>query len=361
MKILPEIHADIRKASTLPGWFYTDGEIFQKSIEKVFSRSWQWICRADEVRVPSQIYPFSFLEKALDEPLLFTRDSQGTMHALSNVCTHRGNLLCPQPGIQDKIRCRYHGRRFGLNGKLEFMPEFDQVEGFPGENDHLPRVPFGEWGGMLFAALNPESDFEKWLEPIRKRLSWLPVEEFVFDPSRSRDYLVKANWALYVDNYLEGFHIPFVHPGLSQSLDYGAYRHELFEGGNLQLGIARSGELAFDLPPESPDFGEEIGAYYYWLFPNLMLNFYPWGLSLNVVKPLTPELTRVRFLSFVWKPELLGQGAGSLLDKVEREDEEIVENVQRGVKSSLYTRGRYSPQREQGVHQFHRLLFEVLG
>jgi choline monooxygenase len=91
------------------------------------------------------------------------------------------------------------------------------------------------------------------------------------------------------------------------------------------------------------------------------MNFYPWGLSINVVRPLAVDSTRISFLTYVWKPELLERGAGSGLDQVEREDEAVVEAVQRGVRSRSYDRGRYSPAREQGVHHFHRLLAEALG
>ena len=89
-----------------------------------------------------------------------------------------------------------------------------------------------------------------------------------------------------------------------------------------------------------------------------MLNFYPWGLSLNLVQPLAIDRTRVLFRSYVADPAQLETGAGASLDRVEAEDEAIVQAVQRGVRSRLYTRGRYSPTRERGVHHFHRLLCE---
>src|SRR5205823_4639748 len=122
------------------------------------------------------------------------------------------------------------------------------------------------------------------------------------------------------------------------------------------------GEEAFDVPASSPDFGKRIAAYYYWLFPNMMFNFYPWGLSINIVKPLSVDRTRISYLTYVSdraKLEADG-GAGAGLDRVEREDEAIVEAVQRGVRSRFYDRGRYSPTREQGVHYFHRLLAAAL-
>jgi choline monooxygenase len=102
-----------------------------------------------------------------------------------------------------------------------------------------------------------------------------------------------------------------------------------------------------------------VGAYYWWLFPNTMLNLYPWGISLNVVHPLAVDRTKVSFISFVWDESKLDRGAGSGLDRVEREDEVIVESVQRGTRSRAYERGRYSPARETGgVHRFHQLLVE---
>lgn len=196
---------------------------------------------------------------------------------------------------------------------------------------------------------------------MQDRLGWLPLNEYRHEPSRGREYLVKANWALYCDNYLEGFHIPFIHAGLNQALDYENYHTETFRYGNLQLATAKGGDNVFDLPPNSPDYGQQISAYYYWLFPNLMFNFYPWGVSINVVRPLAPDLLKVSFIPYVWKDHLLDQGAGSNLDRVEREDEVVVEAVQRGVRSRFYDKGRYSPRREANVHQFHQLIAEFIG
>lgn len=354
------IDEDIRKAWTLPGWVYTDPEVYEHAKRAVFARSWQLVADTDVVKVPGQLYPFTLLENCVDEPLVLTRDMQDTIHCLSNVCTHRGNLVCESAGNERFLRCRYHGRRFGLDGKFQHMPEFEQAQDFPTERDDLPRVPFALWEKFIFVSLEPACTFEEYIRPVVERVGWMPVREFVFDPARSRDYLVRANWALYCDNYLEGFHIPFVHAGLNQVLDYGSYRTELFEYCNLQVGIAKGGEDCFDLPPDSPDYGQDIAAYYFWMFPNLMLNFYPWGLSINIVRPLGVDLTRVSFLSYVWDYSKIGVGAGAELDKVEREDEAVVEATQRGVRSRLYERGRYSPTREQGVHHFHRLLCRFL-
>ena len=157
----------------------------------------------------------------------------------------------------------------------------------------------------------------------------MPIKDFIFDPNASRDYLVKANWALYCDNYLEGFHIPFIHKDLAKTLDYSKYKSELFDFCNLQIGIASGGEqlLIYRIIYR---FRPRNCAYYFWV-SKLMFNFYPWGLSLNIVKPINPKLTKVEFRTYIWDESKLEHGAGSILDKVEREDEDIVEKVQKGV------------------------------
>jgi choline monooxygenase len=188
----------------------------------------------------------------------------------------------------------------------------------------------------------------------------MPLEQFVFRPDLSKDFYISAHWALYCENYLEGFHIPFVHADLNAVIDYGSYTTELFRYSSLQLGLAKDKEDCFDLPQSSPDYGKKIAAYYFWVFPNMMYNFYPWGLSVNIVTPVSKVHTKVSFLSYLWKEEKRNSGAGASLDKVEMEDEEMVQNVQKGIQSRFYHYGRYSVTKEQGTHHFHRLLSEFM-
>lgn len=362
------IDEDIRRAATLPGKVYGDPELFELARERVFARSWQWAGDVDAARVPGQVMPFTLLPGLLDEPLMLARDGKDALRCLSNVCTHRGTVLCQGAGIETVLRCRYHGRRFSLDGRMLSMPEFDGAVDFPSAADDLRQVSLGAWGKFLFVTLAgasgaleaspPLSAFDDLVGEMAARLAWLPLAEAVLDPTRSRDYLVRANWALYCDNYLEGFHIPFVHAGLAGALDYGSYRSEIYRWANLQLGVASAGggDDVFELPVDSPDHGQAIAAYYYWLFPNTMINVYPWGISVNVVRPLAADRTKVSFLTYVWDASRLDRGAGAGLDRVEREDEAVVESVQLGLRSRIYRRGRYSPAREQGVHHFHRLL-----
>ncbi|HJV63804.1 MAG TPA: aromatic ring-hydroxylating dioxygenase subunit alpha [Albitalea sp.] len=355
------VDPDITVASTIPGGFYRDEVAFARTRERVFARTWQWLGDTGDVAQPGALSPREMLPGLLDEPLLLARDAAGTLRCLSNVCTHRGNLLVKAPCVADQIRCGYHSRRFDLAGRMTFMPEFEGAKNFPSPADHLPQVPFGLFGPHAFAAVEPAAPLESFFGDVRQRLAWLPLDRFRHDPSRDRDYHVAAHWALYVENYLEGLHIPFVHPELSQAIELDSYTHVLHRYANLQLALAKPGEPALEPPETSPDHGLRVAAYYYWVFPNLMLNFYPWGLSLNAVIPLGPDRTRVAFRAYVGDDTQRAGGAGGALDQIEMEDEAIVEQVQCGVRSRWYRQGRYSPRRELGVHHFHRLLCEFLA
>jgi choline monooxygenase len=355
------VDPEIARAATLPSWVYSDPEVFAAQRERVFARSWQLVGDTDRVRVPGQVSPTLFLEGMLEEPLLLTRDAKDEVHCVSNVCTHRGTILCEGDGVEQVLRCRYHGRRFSLDGRFLSMPEFEGVEGFPSPADDLAPVAFSTFEKFLFAALDPRVPFAEWMGPVRERCGFLPFHQAAFDPAGSRDYLVRANWALYCDNYLEGFHLPYVHTRLAAAIDYGQYTTELHRWSSLQLGIAAGSEEVFDLPPGHRDFGRRVAVYWFWLFPNLMLNIYPWGVSVNVIKPLAVDRTKVSFLNYPWDPAKVETSAGNAIDRVEREDEAVVEAVQRGVRSRIYRRGRYSPRRETGVHHFHRLLAEALA
>ena len=349
------ISPDIGAASTLPGAYYSDEAVFRASRERVFGRSWQWLGDLGDVAEPESLSPRTLLPGLLDEPLLLARDADGALRCMSNVCTHRGNLLVRNACRAAAIRCGYHSRRFDLTGRMTFMPEFDGAKAFPSAADDLAQVSFATCAGHGFASLDPPASFDAFFGEVDSRMCWLPVAAFAHAPERARDYVVHAHWALYVENYLEGLHIPFVHAGLADVVDHASYTTELFRYAALQVARARAGESAFE-----PREGERVAAYYWWVFPNLMLNFYPWGMSVNLVLPEAIDRTRVVFRSYVHDASKLDDGAGGSLDRVEAEDEAIVEAVQRGVRSRFYRGGRYSPSREQGVHHFHRLLCEFL-
>ena len=353
------IDSDIRKAHTLEGRFYRDPALFEAAADRIWAKAWHYVEDAADLSVAGYAHPFTLLPGVLDEPLLIANDAEGRRRCLSNVCTHRGKIIVEAPGPARQLSCGYHGRCFRLDGTFKSMPAFEEAADFPSEADHLPALPLEEWLGLLFTSLEPYADFREAVAPIQERVGFLPLDELQFMEEGSQDHLVKAHWALYCDNYLEGFHVPFVHPALNTALDFGAYDYETFDWCNLQIGIAKPEEPAFDLPEGHPDYGRRVYAYYFFLFPNLMFNFYPWGLSLNVVEPLSIGETRVRFRSYAFPGTALNRAANNI-DQTELEDEAVVESVQKGIQSRLYKRGRFSPKMERCVHHFHQLVDQAM-
>ncbi len=358
----------VEKARTMPASFYLDAAQYDLSLEKIFARTWQFVGDTPtifaELTENGQVKtgamaPFTLLEGSLNEPLLLTQEEK-KLNCLSNVCTHRGSLLIEKNCEHSSIRCRYHGRRFALDGKYQSAPGFEGAEDFPNAQDNLPHAAMGTWGNLLFAAVEPTLELDQIIGAMKERLSFLPLDQFKFAPELSRDYFINANWALYIENYLEGLHVPFIHPSLVSLLDTKAYHTDFHAFCNVQIGVAAREEDAFELPPTSPDFGQLIAAYYYWLFPNMMFNFYPWGLSVNVIMPQSHNTTRIRFLTYVWREERFGNYSVKDIHQTEMEDEAVVELVQKGIRSRFYDTGRYSPQWENGVFQFHNLIRDFM-
>ncbi len=355
------IDPDIRKARTLASEFYTEPEYFELSKEKIFARTWQLLPANDPSKI---LVPITLLPGVLDDPLLVINHG-GRSACLSNVCTHRGKILVESACDANLIRCGYHGRRFGLDGKFLSMPEFEGVEDFPSDADDLTQVPMAECGGFQFASLGPVEPFEVFVHPHEKLFGEAAAG---LELVSTRDYEVNAHWALYCENYLEGFHIPYVHKALNAAIDYGTYTTETFRFSSLQTASSELGAIAtgFYAGGEknpvaiAPGSDLNIAARYLFIFPNLMFNFYPWGVSVNVVQPVAPDSTIVKFLTYVSDASLLEKGAGAGLHEVELEDEAVVESVQKGIGSRFYSRGRYSTTREQGTHHFHRLIAEFI-
>jgi choline monooxygenase len=343
---------------------YVDPSWHAAVVDRVLRRSWHLLdADATSAARPGSVGGVAPLSPCVEEPLLLASDDAGEVRCLSAVWTHRGHVLLRSGESAydaDSIRCGYHGRRFGLDGRFRSMPRSEGAEDFPTASDDLPRVPLGTFGRFRFASIDPLVPFDRWIAPAR---GLLPADAAAWsrDDAATRAYEVAAPWGLYVDNYLEGFHVPFVHEGLASALD-PAYDVIPLPLGVLQLGYAAdpaSPRLAVGPGPRGA--GKSVAAAWLWLFPTTMLNVYPWGLSVNVVEPLAVDRTRVRFTSFVRDASLRAVGAGADLDRVEREDERVVESVASGMRSSLYRRGRYAPSEEAGVHRFHRLLAAALN
>ena len=342
-------------AATLPSGLYTDPRFLELEKERVFSRTWQLVGREEQVREPGQF----FTAVVADEPVLVVRGQDETLRALSNVCRHRAGPVASGSGACKALRCGYHGWSYGLDGRLTNAPEFDGVKDFEKEKIRLPSFGVETWLGLVFVNLAAGAPaLSESLGDLQEQLS----RRGVFDMRLTlrKDWDVACNWKVYVDNYLEGYHIPIVHPGLMKEIDYARYRTQtraLWSEQHAPIKAEGGGRLRKERPEDE--------ARFFWIYPNLMLNVYPDNFSTNLILPLSHDRTLTVFEWYFRDPQSeetqhkLAQTV-AFSDEIQLEDIGICEAVQRGLRSRTYDRGRYSVARENGVHQFHGLLARSL-
>jgi choline monooxygenase len=346
---------DLATAATPPARWYVDPEFLDREKDRVFGRTWQLVGRAAAVAAPGDF----FTCEVGREPLIVVRDVAGSLRALSNVCRHRAGPVARGSGRRQSFQCGYHGWTYALDGRLLTTPEFDGAQRFDRAQAALPEAYVASWGGFAFVNLDPAAPaLADALGGIVEETRPLALEALSL--RRRVDYEVACNWKVYVDNYLEGYHIPIVHPALFRELDYKAYRVDTAGLVSRQhTPLRQEGEVF------AGGAGGTDEAFYYWVFPNLMLNLYPGNLQVNLVVPLGPERTLTRFEWYVAEPldaaaEQAFEKSVALSEQVQREDMDICEAVQRGLRSATYRQGRYSVRRENGVHHFHGLLAAYL-
>ena len=353
-----QISDDIASANTLSSEFYTDENIFESSKETIFAQSWQLITDTKNLQKNNQ-YPFTFLEGYLNEPLVLTQ-KDGEINCYSNVCTHRAHIVCLESCDSSILRCRYHGRTFELDGTMKAMPGFDEVKNFPTERDDLEAIPTLFWRDFIFVSLNPTINIKSILNDINHRLQGYEFDKLIFDKAESKEYIIDSHWALYCENYLEEFHIPFVHKGLTRDIILDEYETICLENAVLQTAVCSDSEDAISLSDSAPDSDKKMYAYYYWIFPNLMLNFYAWGLSINIIEPIEKNKTRIKYLTYAIPHKKQPNTNGADVGTVEMEDQEVVQSVHKGINSRYYEMGRYSAKYETGVHHFHKIIAKSL-
>ena len=354
----------LARAKTLPSRWYRDPAFLELETERIFARTWQWLGAAADVSKPGDFVT----GEVAGEPLVAVRGKDELLRGFYNVCKHRAGPVAVGTGNSPALLCRYHGWTYGLDGCLKRAREFEGVEDWDPASAALDSVSLSELAPLVFANLDEQAS--AWSEVLGE----IPEEiaEAGFDLGsmvsiERRDYTVKANWKVYVDNYLEGYHIPIAHPGLYRTIDYASYRVETRRFHSRQHAPFRPG--AGDIEDRDRRYlrteGEEQ-ALYYWVFPNLMLNLYPDNLQINVVVPIDHERTLTIFEWFAL-PDLSSERraavhqAISFSDQIQKEDIEVCNWVQQRLGSRAYDTGRFSVQRENGVHHFHQLLHEFLS
>ena len=347
---------DLARAGTIPSAWYTDPTMLETERRAVFGRCWQPVGLAAWVDRPDTY----FAGEIAGEPVLVTCAADGRLRALSNVCRHRGSELCTGQGVGTVIRCPYHGWTYQLDGRLHGAPEFDGVENWDRSTVCLPEWRAERWGPYIFVNMDPAAPpLSEVMGAIPREVAELGCPIDRLHQAYRRDYVIECNWKVYVDNYLEGYHLPAAHPGLFRELDYAQYRVETFAHYSSQIAPIRAADSS---GPRRYEFGDSSSrALYYWIFPNTMLNVYPDNLSVNIIVPLGSEKTLTIFEWFSYGDAGVSPETIDFSDEIQQEDIRICESVQRGLRSRYYDRGRFSVKRENGVHHFHGLLAAHLG
>jgi phenylpropionate dioxygenase-like ring-hydroxylating dioxygenase large terminal subunit len=355
---------DLSRASTLPARWYLDPQLLELEKEKIFWRTWQPVGRLDTVQRVGDFFSCEIL----GEPLVVTHGSDQVLRALSNVCRHRAGVLAVGKGNRRSLQCRYHGWTYSLDGKLFAQPEFEGVNDWNKNEICLPQYRVESWGPFIFTNLASKSvPFSEFLGeiPAEVNRAGFHIDQMHF--LERRDYLVNCNWKVYIDNYLEGYHIPIAHPGLFREVDYEQYRvdtYRYYSQAHAPIRKMKDGELA-GRDRRYVRTEAESKALYYWIFPNWMINIYPDNLQINIILPLSHDKTLTIFEWYFSDPgtpegwESMQSSIG-FADQVQQEDILLCEQVQKGLQSRTYNQGRLSVKRENGVHHFHHLVHEFL-
>jgi choline monooxygenase len=338
----------VERSETIPARWYTDPAFHDFEREAVFARSWQHVGHVAQIPTVGD----HIVTMVARKPVLVVRDGDGAVRAFYNVCRHRGGPLALKDGHAHMLQCRYHGWTYRLDGMLRGVPHFNRTELFDKKDYGLVPVQLAEWQGLLFVHLDAEVEpIERLFAGVGERLAPITLNGLVF--AKRVDYEARCNWKVYVDNFLEGYHVPHVHPELCALYDFDAYRTELAEWYSLQVGPLSGKET-----PYGVSNGE---ALYYFVYPNFMLNVLPGRLQTNVVLPLGPDRCQIVFRYYYADIEsdaarFTIRNDLTFSDDVQAEDIEICERVQEGLESGVYDRGRFSADMETGVHHFQSLL-----
>jgi len=342
--------APIEEAHTIPAPWYLDPAIDRLEQQQVFAGNWQAIGRTDQVAHPGDYFAAEFA----GEPVLAVRGADGQLRAF---CRHHAAAVATSPcGHAQSFRCPYHGWTYGLDGSLKGTPEFSGVCNFDRSANGLVPVAVDTWENFVFVNLrtNP-APLSHSLSDLIPRVAPLGLNKLQFHSRK--DYTLNCNWKVYVDNYLDGgYHVPHLHKGLNSVLDYTHYTIE--NGKRYCLQSSPMVDSNEDAQVSATRKGDR--AWYFWIYPNFMINFYQGVMDTNLVLPLGPDRCRVIF-DFYFEdvtPDRAEQNAASIAtsDKVQDEDVAICESVQKGLASRAYGAGRLSVKREAGEHLFHRLL-----
>lgn len=352
-------NATLAEARTIPAAWYINPVIAELERTSVFGHEWQMVGRIGQLRDPGQYVT----TEVGGEPIVVVRGTDNELRAFFNVCRHHAAAVMTEPsGCARQLRCPYHGWTYGLDGSLKGMTEFEGVRDFDRAQNGLIPVRVDTWENFVFVCLDARTgSLVDHVGNLASRVAPLNIGTLQFFAQRR--WVIDCNWKVYADNYLDGgYHVPHMHKGLNSVLDYSQYTVENEGRASIQSTPLRVGEQsdAAAACTRRGDYG-----YYFWLYPNFMINWYSGLMDTNLVLARGPNQCEVIFDYYFEDvspaAEAFNRESISVADRVQDEDIAICHFVQRGLHSSSYQAGRLSVRREAGEHLFHRLLHASLS
>ncbi len=329
-------------ALSLPADWYHRPDVFARERAAIFGREWHLIGHAGALAAPGD-----YVADAIAGWRVFAiRGRDGALRAFHNVCRHRAAPLVEDGhGRCEVLRCRYHGWVYDTGGALRQLPDFGAAD-FDKADYGLFPVRVDTWRGLVFVNLDPAAPaLREGLGALVAEAAGYPMEDFRF--VRRVAYDIACNWKVYVDNYVEGYHIPLLHPELNRQVDASRYSVENRDRVCIMAAPLRDGSV--------------YDGRWLWRYPNLSLAVYPDGMNLSRTLPLGHDRTRLVIDFFFRDPGPANERAIAMTCAVVEEDFPICEAVQRNLAAGVYEAGPLSPKHETGVRFFHDLVRRALA
>ena len=331
--------------TTAPAAWYRDPAVWAAERSAIFARTWQFFAHETQMAAPGDWVA----ETLAGYPLMVVRGEDGVLRGFHNVCRHRAGPLTDGPSgtCSDALVCRYHGWRYSLDGRLKLARDFGPSPGFDPRDFSLFPVRVETWRGLVFVALDADiTPLAEWVAPLERRLehqNWSG-----YRVAFKRAHPIACNWKTYVENYLEGYHVPDIHPGLDAEIDSTRY------------AVTMDGHVALhEAPLRAP--GPVYDGLWGWLWPNLGISVYGRGLLLERMSPVGHAQTRLDYVYLMPEGEGVPAQTLAMSDVVTAEDVWITERVQSNLDAGIYDTGRLSARHEVAVAAFQGFVREALG
>jgi choline monooxygenase len=328
-------------------WYLAEEQLKREG-ERLFLKQWHFICAASALASQGA----TVVDTLLGRSIFVRRSKDGAMRGFHNVCRHRGGPLVRSDQAKCKaLRCLYHGWEYDDSGSLIRTPQFNYTRkaGFDYSEYSLYPLQLSEWRGLIFV------NFDINAPAIDLSLGDLPsllgeFEASSFQGAAHIKFVFSCNWKLYVENWLESYHLPWVHAGLSKDVNVSEYSVIIHDRVVEHVTGRRRNDSIY-------------GGFWAWLAPNLSWNFYDGGFSLERMLPIGPDKTEVQY-TFLFRNDVSEEArraAMQMTERVTREDGEMCEAVYRSMQSGIFRRGPISPRHEAAISYFHAYLAQSAG